>query len=122
MPATLYERCGGAAGIGRIVIAFYDKVLESDVLGSYFHSADLPRLLDQQSRLVASLMGAPEGFSDSGRREVFAEFRLDEPAFEEMVGLLGETLGEFALEPTDIEAALAKLRARKHLIVAPKGH
>ena len=62
MSQTLYERYGGFSAISRLVMAFYDNLLDSDQIADYFEDVDMRRLIDHQTKFVASLMGDPQAF------------------------------------------------------------
>jgi hypothetical protein len=51
--ATMFERYGGFATVSKVVMAFYDKALDSDVIGVYFENVDMPALIDHQTNLSA---------------------------------------------------------------------
>jgi len=57
MSTSLFEHYGGFAKISRVVSEFYDKMLESPNLASYFENTDMRRLVDHQTKFIASLMG-----------------------------------------------------------------
>jgi hemoglobin len=55
----MLERYGGFPTLSRIVMDFYDRVIDSDVLGPFFEDVDMRRLVDHQTKFVAWLMGGP---------------------------------------------------------------
>lgn len=119
MAASLFEKYGGFASISKIVMSFYDKVLESDITGPYFDDIDMRRLVDHQTKFIASVMGGPASFADDMLRRVHAPYSIDRAAFEEMAELLRETLAEHQLQPGDIDTVLDAIRSKAHLVVAP---
>lgn len=117
MATTMFERYGGFAKVSRVVMVFYDKVLDSDLIGGYFENVDLPRLIDHQTKFIASVMGGPVTISDDQLKRAHAGLGIDETAFTEMVSLLDQTLCEFAWEKSDIEHVLASVRGKaRHII------
>ena len=46
MATTLFERYGGFAAVSKVVLAFYDRVLDDEQVGPYFDDVDLPKLID----------------------------------------------------------------------------
>lgn len=118
MKRTIFERYGGFARISRIVSAMYDKILDSPVTAPYFEGVDMRRLIDHQTRFVATLMGGPASFTNEQLERAHARLRITEAAFCEMVALLGETLEEFGFEDGDIAEVERQMLDRKHLIVA----
>ncbi|MBE0409295.1 MAG: hypothetical protein IBX69_06140 [Anaerolineales bacterium] len=55
MKRSIFERYGGFAKVNRIVSSFYDKVLDSPITSPYFVNIDMRRLIDHQTRFIASL-------------------------------------------------------------------
>jgi hemoglobin len=117
MAQTIFERYGGFAKVSRIVMVFYDKVLDSDAIGDYFENVDLARLIDHQTKFIASVMGGPVSISDDHLQRAHAGLGIDETALDEMLRLLEQTFREFGLEEADITRVVAKIRRRSHLIV-----
>lgn len=117
MATTIFQRSGGFAAVSKIVLSFYDRVLDSDVLAPYFEDIDLRRLVDHQTKFVAFLMGGPPAYSDAVLRETHAHLGIDRPAFDEMIALMEETLEDFELDPDDVAAIVHQLESRAPLIV-----
>jgi len=44
--SSLFELYGGFASVSKIVMAFYDKILDSDIAGPYFDDVDMKALID----------------------------------------------------------------------------
>jgi hemoglobin len=117
MAPTIFERSGGFAKVSRIVMVFYDKVLDSDAIGDFFENVDLAQLIDHQTKFIASVMGGPVSISDDHLQRAHAGLGIDESAFDEMLRLLEQTFSEFGLEQADITRVAANIRSRGHLIV-----
>ena len=118
MATTLFEKYGGFASVSKVVMTFYDKALDSDVIGPYFDDIDMRRLIDHQTKFIASMMGGPASFSDDLLQRVHARFDIDRAAFEEMAKLLRETLFEYDVQPDDICAIMAQIDSRAHLVIS----
>ena len=41
MAQTIFERYGGFAKVNRIVMSFYDRVVESEIMSPYFINTDM---------------------------------------------------------------------------------
>lgn len=63
MKGSIFEWYGGFGKMSRIVISFYDKVLNSTTVSPFFTGTDMKRLIDHQTKFIASLMGRPAGHS-----------------------------------------------------------
>ncbi len=114
----LYERLGGLEAVARIVFGFYDRVLRSERLAPYFADVDMRRLIDHQTSFLAAAMGGPPSYTDVHLREIHARFRIDDDAFDEMLGILGETLWSFGLKDEDVASVLSDLETRRAVIVS----
>ncbi|MGF1625125.1 MAG: truncated hemoglobin [Alphaproteobacteria bacterium] len=118
MAVSLFEKYGGFASISKIVMSFYDKVLESDLTGPYFDDIDMRRLVDHQTKFVASVMGGPASYADDVLRRVHAPYSIDRAAFDEMTRLLRETLVEYEFQPADIDTVVDHIRSKSGLVIA----
>ena len=118
MASTIFERYGGFASVSRIVSAFYDKALDSPILAPYFESVDMRRLIDHQTKFIASLMGGPASYSDIELKRLHEHLDISENAFNEMAKLLAETLEDFDVEDRDVGTVVQEIRDRKRFIVS----
>ena len=117
MATTVFERCGGFATVRKVLSDFYDKMLDSPTLSSYFENVDMRRLVDHQTKFVSSIMGGPASFSDDHLRRAHAKLGLSRAELLEMAELLRETLEDFDLEPADIDHVCGEIMKRESLIV-----
>jgi hemoglobin len=116
--ASLFDRVGGFGTLSKIVLSFYDRVLDDDVLAPYFADVDMRRLIDHQTKFVAFLMGGPASYTDEHLRLAHARLGIDAEAFEQMTEVMRETLEDFRLSDRDVDHVMAEIRARRELIVA----
>lgn len=117
MARTIFERYGGFAQISRVVMAFYDKILDSPVTSPYFEHTDMRRLIDHQTRFVSSVMGGPASYTNDHLERVHARLGITEAAFNEMMLLLRETLEDFDFADDDIDSVMDEIAGRKNYIV-----
>ena len=120
MKQTIFERCGGFAHVSRVVLSFYDKVLDSPDLSPYFANTDMRRLIDHQTKFIAAMMDGPASYTNEQLERVHAHLGITEPAFFEIIALLKETLEDFDLEDEDIRYVERNMVNRKNYIVARK--
>lgn len=117
MSKSMFERYGGFASISKIVMAFYDKVLDSDVIGHHFEDVEMSRQIDHQTKFIASVMGGPASYTDDQLHRVHAHLGIDQEQFDEMTALLQETLEDFDFEAADIDEVMGQIRGRaRHII------
>lgn len=118
MARTIFERYGGFAKISRIVMSFYDRILDSPVTSAYFEHTDMRRLIDHQTRFVSYLMGGPASYTNDHLERVHSRLGITEDAFNEMALLFRETLEDFDFADEDIDTVMDEFTRRKNFIVA----
>ncbi|NRG16917.1 group 1 truncated hemoglobin [Rhizobiales bacterium] len=119
MALSLFERLGGFAPVSRIVLNFYYKVEESENLAKYFEDVEMGRLIDHQTKFMASLMGGPASYDDATLQRIHEPLRITEEAFEEMASVLQEALEDFDCTPEDVASVLQEFRRRRRMVVHP---
>jgi hemoglobin len=120
MKGTMFDRYGGFAVVHRVVLSFYDKLLDSDIAGPYFDDVDMPALVDHQTKFISQVMGGPASYSNEALEQVHRNLGITQEAFNEMTGLLERTLAEFEITPEDIRSIMAEIRSRQPYIVIKK--
>jgi hemoglobin len=118
---TVFERYGGFASVRKVVSDFYDRVLESPDLLPYFERIDMRRLIDHQTRFIASTMGGPASYSDEHLRRIHAPMHITHDHFAELAGLLRETLEDLDYAKADVELVMREVMRREPSIVAGAG-
>jgi hemoglobin len=118
MPGSVLERYGGFAFLSRVVMAFYDKVLDSDTLAPYFEDVDMRRLVDHQTKFISFLLGGPGGYTNDHLGRVHARLHIDRETFDVMMATLRDTLEEFEMEDADISLVAREFRARAPWIIS----
>lgn len=121
MAQTLFQKYGGFAAVSRIVLTFYDKVLDSDQIAHFFEDVDLSRLVDHQTKFISSLLGGPASFSDEHLAKVHAHLGIGDADFDEMAHLLDESLTQHRVGPDDRTEVMRKIEARRGVIVSRVG-
>lgn len=117
MRGTIFERYGGFGSVSRVVSSMYDKILDSPVTSPYFAGSDMRRLIDHQTRFVATLMGGPASYTNEHLERIHERLGITNTAFDEVVLLLKETLEDFEYEDPDIAAVEQEILARRSYIV-----
>lgn len=114
---TLFDQVGGFGFLSKVVLGFYDRVLDDDVLAPFFADTDMRRLIDHQTKFVAYLMDGPASYSDEHLRLAHARLGIDSTAFERMIGVMRSTLEDFGLRDRDVEVVVGRMRARQDVVV-----
>jgi hemoglobin len=114
---SLYDKIGGFSAVSGIVLDFYDKVLESELVSPYFSSVDMARLIEHQTQFICALLGGPSGLSDEYIRHVHRNLEISPEAFEQTLQLFRDSLSETDLEEPDVEQVIALFSAKRPLVV-----
>lgn len=117
MRRTIFEKYGGFSRVSRIVMSFYDRMLDSPTTSPYFDNIDMKRLIDHQTKFIATVMGGPASYTKEQIERVHAHLGITEPAFDESMELLEETLEDFDLEDEDIAEVTSEMDSYRHLVV-----
>ena len=121
MTRSILDRHGGFPFLSRVVMAFYDKALDSDVLAPFFEDVDMRRLIDHQTKFVAFLMGGPASYTNEHLAHAHARLHIDRPAFDEMIAVMRETLEDFEMDDGDVATVVHELRSRAPWVIAEPG-
>lgn len=117
MTQSLYDKYGGFATVSRIVMRLYDRILDDDDLGPFFDDTDMPKLIDHQTKFVASLMGGPASFTDAHITGAHRHMDIRDLHFDRLKELVGETFEEFGVNAADAETILDEIEARRASLV-----
>lgn len=117
MARTIFDRYGGFTKISRIVMSFYDKMLSSPLTKRYFENINMKRLIDHQTKFIASMMGGPASYTNEHIERVHKHLGITEEAFTESVDLLKETLEDNDFEDGDVRAVEDEVMSRKNFVV-----
>lgn len=118
MAASLYEKYGGFASISRVVMAFYDRLLDSDQVGPYFDHVDMKRLIDHQTKFVASLLGGPAEFAEERLAQAHKDLNISDADFDAMKQIFDQTLADHGFSEADRAAVVGEIEARRAVITA----
>lgn len=102
-------------------MTFYESVLDSDVVGHHFDDVDMPRLMDHQTKFVASLMGGPEAMNDERLAHVHQRLDISSEEFDEIVRLLGEAMDHHGMAKSDIQDVANVFNSKRALILKAAG-
>jgi len=113
----MFDRYGGFRKISKIVISFYNKMTTSPLTKRYFEKTNMKRLIDHQTKFIASMMGGPASYTNEHLEKVHAHLGITEDAFYETVDLLEDTLEDHDFDDVDISAVKDEVLERKNHIV-----
>jgi len=115
--ATLFDELGGFVAVSRIVSDFYDRVLDHDILAPYFADVDMRRLVDHQTKFIASMLGGPASYSNEALRQIHARLNIDRAAFDAMKEQLGASLLAHGVSSRDVTNVIADIEARAGYVI-----
>jgi len=114
---SLYNKYGGFETVSKVVHDFYDKLLVSDTFKPYFEDVDAQRVMDHQTKFFCDIMGGPIAFKGRTLAQIHAGMNIADEAYEEMSGLLEETLEDHGLEGGDVNTIMMIVADVKDQIV-----
>ena len=115
---TLFEKYGGFASVYPIVNAFYDSVLDSEIVSYMFDDVDMEKLIEHQTLFISELMGGPGSYDDRQLIAAHRNLNITEEEWDEVVTILVSTLQDFSVDEEDINALAEQIMLKKPLIVA----
>lgn len=117
MHSSLFIKYGGFSSIHNLIENFYEKLLDSKVVGSYFENSNMATLIEHQSHFISSLLGGPISYTDEHLQAVHCHLNIKEDVWHEVMTLLELALVEFEMERVDLEMILNKLSAKKGMFL-----
>jgi hemoglobin len=117
MRRTIFDKYGGFSVVSRVVLSFYDRILDSPLTRPYFNGVNMKRLIDHQTKFMATIMGGPASYTREQIERAHAHLGITEPAFDETVELLKETLEDFDFEDGDIDLVADEMGSYRHVII-----
>lgn len=114
---TLYEKYGGFGTISRVVMDFYDRLLDSETVGDFFDDVDMKRLIDHQTKFIAYLLGGPADYTGERLEQLHGHLKIAGTDFDEMKSILQDTLTDHGIEDTDRDAVMEKIEGHRSMIV-----
>ncbi len=117
MSEKLFDKLGGFSQIRKIISEFYDKLLDNENLSHYFKDVDMAKLIDHQTKFITYVLDGPVDFKEEALKRAHSSLGISTDEFDEMAGLLRETLEDFDLEPSDIEIICSEVEKRRPVVI-----
>jgi hemoglobin len=114
---TLFEKYGGFSAISKIVLRFYDVLLDNDDVGPFFDDVDIPKLVDHQTKFIASILGGPSSYTDVQLEKLHSHLTISDAHYTTVETILSDTLREFGFDEADNAEVMKALETKRHLIV-----
>ncbi|MBN2623210.1 MAG: group 1 truncated hemoglobin [Acidimicrobiales bacterium] len=117
VPASHYDRLGGAPAIREAVDRFYDLVLSDEELTPYFTDAAVPEVKRHQVLLLSQVLGGPASYEGRDLGEAHRGLGITDAHYDKVVGHLVSVLVELGADDDAIAAAAAVVAGVKPDIV-----
>ncbi|MFT7618878.1 MAG: hemoglobin [Planctomycetota bacterium] len=117
MNQSTYERIGGFPTVRKVVLEFYDRVLDEAEVQPFFAETDMESLIDHQTKFWASLLGGPVSYTQDQMRLVHLGMEIQDSHFDLVAEIAVEVLEDHGIGADEIEAASTALEALRLYIV-----
>ncbi|MEM1297722.1 MAG: group 1 truncated hemoglobin [Pseudomonadota bacterium] len=118
MTQTLYQKYGGFGAISRVVLDFYDRLLDSERVGDFFDDVDMKRLIDHQTKFIAYLLGGPADYTGERLEQLHGHLKIGGADFDEMKEILDDTLADHGFDDADRGNVIDLIEGHRSLIVS----
>ena len=117
MGQSVFEKLGGFSAVSRIVMDFYEQVLDSDVVGDFFENTDMGKQIDHQTKFISSLMGGPASYTNEQLRKVHSHLDILPEHFKEILRLLDQALERNGVNAEDRQYVASQMESRRMYII-----
>ena len=117
MSQTLFNKLGGFSTVSKVVMDFYDLVLDSDFVVDFFDGINMDRQIDHQSKFISSLLGGPASYTDEQLRKVHSHLEIDHQHFAEILTLLDLALQNNGIDDEDRDSIRKAMESRRMFIL-----
>ena len=118
MEKTLYDQIGGFVSVRKIILEFYNRVLDEEELRPYFKTVDMERQIDHQTKFISMLLGGPASYTDKHLEYVHKRLNIQNSHFDLIKDILEETLEDFDFIEEHINILTGEFEKRRDLIVS----
>lgn len=117
MATSVYDELGGFFAVRKIIIEFYNRVLDDPLLMDVFKGVDMDRVIDHQTKFFAMLLGGPDSYTDEEIKRIHIRLNLDHQNFDQTKKHLSETLYHFDLSDDHVNYVVNEFEIRRKFIV-----
>lgn len=117
MEQSLYDQLGGFPAVRKIIVSFYNKVLDDETLAPLFEKSEMSTVMDHQTKFFAMLLGGPASYSDKEISQIHDRLKVSSNHFKLTGEYLVETLEDFNLSIEQIEYLSSEFNKRQKLVV-----
>ena len=117
MKATMFDRYGGFGFMHRVVLSFYDKMLDSDIVAPYFDDVDMPSLVDHQTKFISHALGGPAHYTGRTLEVGHKHLKITHDHFDEVAEILQDTLEDAGMSSEDVDTVMGIVGSTRSAIV-----
>ena len=117
MSESIFEQLGGFPTVRKIVMEFYNNVLDEDELASYFVKTNMERLIDHQTKFVSYLLGGPASYTDDYLKKIHSRMNITDKHFDMIKETFLDALEDFDADDEIIELVADEFEERRSVIV-----
>ena len=114
---TIFERYGGFATVRKVVVEFYDRILDEAQLAAFFADTNMQRLIEHQTQFISAVMGGPSSTTDEQLYRSHANLNISADDFNLVAAILEETLEDFDVEGDDVRHIMQGVKGKEPFIV-----
>jgi hemoglobin len=127
---SLYERLGGVYAIAAVVEHFSDQLVARETIHSNLQIRDwntrkanqrLPGLKFLRTLWVSAISGRPFEYTGKPLDDAHMQFQISSQDFDEVAGILAESLDHFDVPAREKEEVLGAFAAHKSQVTAGSG-
>lgn len=120
MTASTYDQLGGFSAVRKLVLDFYERVLDEDDLAPFFVDTDMAALVDHQTKFWSTLLGGPASYTEDQLFRLHESMGIQDAHFDLLAELVADTLEDHDFEEQAIKALVGKLAEYRSSIVTPR--
>jgi hemoglobin len=113
----LYERIGGAEGLGRLVDAFYSAILADPELAPFFAHVSMDKLRRMQHEFLAAALGGPEKYSGTALSQAHSGLGITTRHFNRFMQHVIEAMQQLGVRPRDVQDVISRINTHVDEIV-----
>ena len=118
MEKSVYDQIGGFAALRKLIVEFYNRVLDDDELAPIFVNSNMERVIDHQTKFFAMLFGGPASYTDDELKKIHDNIKIKNEHFDLTKEHFIETLEDFDLNADHIDHVSNEFEIRRKLIVS----
>ena len=117
MGKSIYDQMGGFTSVRKIVVSFYDRVLDDEKLAPIFAKSEMQTVIDHQTKFIAMLLGGPASYSDEEIKKIHDKLTISNEDFDGTKEHLIETLEDFDFSSEHINFIANEFEIRREFVV-----